>query len=82
MILGAFIAGAVGARLGGLSWREGAVLGVLMNCRGLLVLVVALAAVNAGVITGPLQVGAVLMALLTTGMTGPLFDLARRGDTA
>lgn len=73
-IAGKWIAGAVGARLGGLSWAEGNVLGILMNCRGLLVLVAALLAVNSGVITGPLQVGAVLMALITTAMTGPLFD--------
>ena len=37
-------------------------------------LVVALAALNAGIITAPLQVGAVLMALITTMMTAPLFD--------
>lgn len=62
------------ARAGGLSWGEGNVLGVLMNCRGLLVLVVALIGFNAGVISAPLQVGGVVMALVTTMMTGPLFD--------
>ena len=66
--------GAVAARAGGLSWAEGNVIGVLMNCRGLLVLVVGLIAVNQGVISQQLQVGGVLMALITTGMTGPLFD--------
>lgn len=73
-IVGKWAGGALSARLGGLSWAEGSLLGVLMNCRGLLVLVVALIAVDAGVISGPLQVGAVLMALVTTMMTGPLFD--------
>ena len=68
--------GALFARLGGLTWREGTVLGVLMNCRGLLVLVVALIGVNAGVITPALQIGGVLMALVTTVMTGPLVDRA------
>lgn len=67
-------AGAVSARLGGLSWAEGNVLGVLMNCRGLLVLVVALAAADARIITPQMQIGGVLMALVTTAMTGPLFD--------
>ncbi len=72
-----WIAGAVFARLSGLSWAEGNVLGILMNCRGLLILVVALIALNeAGVITPEMQVGAVLMALVTTMMTGPLFDWA------
>lgn len=67
-------AGAVSARLGGLTWAEGNVLGILMNCRGLLVLVVALAAADAGAITPQMQIGGVLMALVTTAMTGPLFD--------
>lgn len=66
--------GAVLARAGGLSWAEGNVLGILMNCRGLLVLVVALVGIQGGVITPVMQLGAVLMALITTAMTGPLFD--------
>ncbi|MEX2238624.1 MAG: cation:proton antiporter [Dehalococcoidia bacterium] len=73
-VVGKWGAGAVAARLGGLSWPEGNVLGILMNCRGLLVLVVALIALNGGVITPAMQVGGVLMALITTAMTGPLFD--------
>ncbi|HEX8581416.1 MAG TPA: cation:proton antiporter [Acidimicrobiales bacterium] len=73
-IAGKWLAGAGFARLGGLSWAEGNVIGVLMNCRGLLVLVVALIALQDGVISGGLQVAAVLMALITTMMTGPLFD--------
>lgn len=73
-IVGKWAGGAVSARLGGLSWAEGNLLGVLMNCRGLLVLVVALIALNEGVISPALQTGGVLMALVTTAMTGPLFD--------
>lgn len=74
-IIGKWAGGAVAARLGGLSWAEGNVIGVLMNCRGLLVLVAALIAFNQGVISAQLQVAAVLMALITTMMTGPLFDV-------
>ncbi len=67
--------GAVFGRLGGLTWAEANVIGILMNCRGLLILVVALIALNdAKVITPEMQVGGVLMALITTMMTGPLFD--------
>ena len=66
--------GALCGRLAGLSWRDSNALGVLMNCRGLLVLVVGLIAVQQGVIAGPLQLGGVVMALVTTAMTGPLFD--------
>lgn len=73
-VVGKWAGGAVLGRLGGLTWAEGNVLGVLMNCRGLLVLVVALLGVQLGVITPVLQLGAVLMALITTAMTGPLFD--------
>lgn len=67
-------AGLLFGRLGGLSWAESNVIGIVMNCRGLLVLVVGLAALQAGVITPQLQVGAVLIALVTTAMTGPLID--------
>ncbi len=74
-IVGKWGAGAVAARIGGLSWAEGNVIGILMNCRGLLILVVALIALNeAKVITPEMQVGGVLMALVTTMKTGPLFD--------
>jgi Kef-type K+ transport system membrane component KefB len=73
-----WIGGAVFGRLGGLTWAEGNVLGVLMNCRGLLVLVVALIGVQANVITPLMQLGGVLMALVTTVMTGPLFDIFLR----
>ncbi|MGH9181709.1 MAG: cation:proton antiporter, partial [Acidimicrobiales bacterium] len=73
-IVGKWLGGAVFARLGGLSWAEGNVLGILMNCRGLLVLVVGLIGFSQGVISGPMQVGGVVMALVTTMMTGPLFD--------
>src|SRR5207245_280018 len=66
--------GAIFGRVGGLSWRESNVVGVLMNCRGLLVLVVALVGLQNGVITPIMQLGAVLMALITTAMTGPIFD--------
>jgi Kef-type K+ transport system membrane component KefB len=73
-IVGKWAGSAVFARLGGMSWNEGNVLGVLMNCRGLLVLVVGLIALNQGVITPPMQVAGVVMALVTTMMTGPLVD--------
>jgi Kef-type K+ transport system membrane component KefB len=73
-IVAKWAGGAVFSRAGGLSWREGNVLGILMNCRGLLVLVVALIAFQNNAISAQLQVGGVLMALITTMMTGPLID--------
>ncbi|MGH9013481.1 MAG: cation:proton antiporter [Acidimicrobiia bacterium] len=81
-IVGKWLGGALSARAGGLSWQEGNVIGILMNCRGLLVLVVALVAFNAGVISPQLQAGGVLMALITTMMTGPLFDRFQPAEAA
>jgi Kef-type K+ transport system membrane component KefB len=70
-----WLGGLIAGKLGGLTWAEANVIGILMNCRGLLILVVALIALNeARVITPEMQVGGVLMALVTTMMTGPLFD--------
>ena len=69
-----WLGGLVFGRAGGLTWSEANALGALMNCRGLLPLVVALVALNAGVISAQMQVGAVVMALVTTAMTGPLVD--------
>ncbi|HEX6402869.1 MAG TPA: cation:proton antiporter [Pseudonocardiaceae bacterium] len=67
--------GAVLARLSGLSWAESNVLGILMNCPGVIVLVVALVGLQNGVITSALQAGVVLVALIATAMTGPLLDV-------
>ncbi|CAN5635137.1 hypothetical protein BH24ACT4_BH24ACT4_08930 [soil metagenome] len=75
-VVGKLAGGAIFAKLGGLSWAQGTVIGVLMNCRGLLVLVAALVAVQAGAISPLLQLGGVVVALVTTAMTGPLFDKA------
>lgn len=77
-VVGKWLGSAAFARLGGLSWAEGNVIGILMNCRGLLVLVVALLALTAGVISPAMQVAGVVMALVTTMMTGPLFDWAAK----
>lgn len=63
---------AVLARASGLSWPESNVLGILMNCPGVIVLVVALVGLQNGVITPAMQAGVVLVALITTAMTGPL----------
>lgn len=74
------IAGAGTGRLFGLSWNEGATIGILANCRGLLVLVVALMGIESGVVTPRFQAVAVAIALVTTAMTGPLTDLASRSS--
>jgi Kef-type K+ transport system membrane component KefB len=58
----------------GLTWRESNAVGVLMNCRGLEILIVGLIGLQAGVLTEQMMAVFVLGAILTTLMTGPLFD--------
>ena len=59
----------------GLTWRESNALGVLMNCRGLEILIVGLIGLQAGVLTEQMMAVFVLGAIVTTLMTGPLFDV-------
>lgn len=59
----------------GLSWRESNVLGLLLNCRGLEILIVALVGTQLGVVTDEMQAAFVVAAIVTTLMTGPGVDL-------
>jgi len=63
------------ARVTGLSLRESAVIGALMNTRGLTELIVLNLALEKGVISEALFAALVIMALVTTFMTGPLLRL-------
>ena len=60
------------ARWAGMRWREASALGVLMNTRGLMELVVLNIGYDLGVISARMFAMLVLMALVTTFMTGPL----------
>ena len=62
------------ARVTGLGWREASVLGSLMNARGLTELIVLNLALEQGVISEGLFAALVLMAIVTTFMTGPLLN--------
>jgi Kef-type K+ transport system membrane component KefB len=55
-----------------LPWRESAVLGALMNTRGLTELIVLNLALSLGAISSALFAALVIMALVTTFMAGPL----------
>ncbi|HET6860679.1 MAG TPA: cation:proton antiporter [Streptomyces sp.] len=78
--LGKGLGGYFGARVGGSPRREAAQVGVLMNTRGLTELIVLQAGVSAGLLTAPLTLALIVMALTTTIMTGPLLLLLdRRG---
>lgn len=75
MVVGKWAVGYVTGRLVGLTSDEAHVLGVLLNCRGLLILVVALIGQQLGVVTPAVQAVFVLGAIITTVMTGPLVKL-------
>jgi Kef-type K+ transport system membrane component KefB len=63
------------ARAAGMPWRESAALGILMNTRGLMELVVLNIGLEIGVISTRLFSAMVLMALATTVITTPLLRL-------
>jgi Kef-type K+ transport system membrane component KefB len=69
--VGKFGGTCVAARLTGLHWRDAAVLGALMNTRGLMELVVLNIGLDLKVISPALFAMMVLMAIVTTMMTGP-----------
>ena len=74
-ISGKIAGGALGARLAGFTWRESFATGSLMNARGLMELIVMKVGLDAGLIGPELFTMLLVMALLTTVMTGPLLNL-------
>jgi len=74
-IVGKLVGAALAARLGGLDWRSSALVGTLMNTRGLSELIVLNVALQQQVISSALFTMMVLMALITTFMAGPLVRL-------
>lgn len=74
-ILGKFGGATVAARVSGMGWRESGAIGILMNTRGLMELVVLNIGLDIGVISPALFTILVLMALVTTFMAGPLIEL-------
>jgi Kef-type K+ transport system membrane component KefB len=65
----------ISARLMGMSWREAGAIGVLMNTRGLMELVILNIGLELGLIPVSLFSMMVLMALITTFMTSPVLAL-------
>lgn len=70
--LGKFGGTFVAARMGGFEWRPAAALGILMNTRGLMQLIVLNVGLELGVITPAVFTMMVLMALATTVATTPV----------
>ncbi|MEU4746511.1 cation:proton antiporter, partial [Actinosynnema sp. NPDC023658] len=77
-ILGKVGGGYAGARLAGQDRRTSLSVGVLVNTRGLTEIVVLQAGYSAGLLSVQLFLALVVMALATTGMTGPLLSLIER----
>jgi Kef-type K+ transport system membrane component KefB len=68
----------VASRLVGYGWRDSAALGVLMNTRGLVELIVLNIGLDLGIISPTLFTMLVVMALVTTFMTTPILQLLLR----
>jgi K+:H+ antiporter len=73
--LGKFGGTLVASRLSGVGWRDSAALGILMNTRGLVQLIVLNVGLDLGVISPRLFTMLVLMALVTTLMATPILQL-------
>jgi len=72
--LGKFGGSAIAARITGLPWRDASALGILMNTRGLVELIVLNVGLDFGVISPTLFAMLVIMALVTTFATSPILD--------
>lgn len=74
-VAGKIVGGAAGARIAGQSWRTSLAVGSLMNARGLMELIVIKVGLDIGVIGNEMFTLLMVMAIVTTVMTGPLLTL-------
>jgi Kef-type K+ transport system membrane component KefB len=74
-VLGKFGGSSISAKLVGYSWRDSLSIGALMNTRGLMELIVLNIGYDLGILSPAIFTIMVLMALVTTFMTGPLLNL-------
>jgi Kef-type K+ transport system membrane component KefB len=75
-LLGSYL----GARLGGQSRWDSMRIGAMMNTRGLTELIVLQFGYSMGILTAPLFLAMVVMALVTTALTGPLLGLIDQAE--
>ena len=73
--IGKLGASALAARLTGMNWRDSLQLGALMNTRGLMELIVLNIGYDLGILSPRIFTMLVIMALITTVLTGPLLTL-------
>jgi Kef-type K+ transport system membrane component KefB len=74
-VAGKFFGSALAAKFVGHSWKDSLSIGTLMNTRGLMELVVLNIGYDLGVLSTEIFTMMVIMALVTTFMTGPALDL-------
>lgn len=74
-VIGKFFGSALAAKFVGQSWRDSLTIGALMNTRGLMELIVLNIGYELGVLSPMIFTMMVIMALVTTFMTGPALDL-------
>lgn len=74
-VAGKFLGSALAAKFVGQSWRDSLTIGALMNTRGLMELVVLNIGYELGVLSPKVFTMMVIMALVTTFMTGPALDI-------
>jgi Kef-type K+ transport system membrane component KefB len=74
-VIGKFLGSALAAKFVGQSWRDSFTIGALMNTRGLMELIVLNIGLDLGVLTPEVFTMMVIMALVTTFMTGPTLNL-------
>lgn len=74
-VLGKFIGSALAAKFVGQNWRDSLTIGALMNTRGLMELIVLNIGLDLKVLTPEVFTMMVIMALVTTFMTGPALNL-------
>ena len=77
-IIGKFLGSALASRFVGQNWKDSLAIGALMNTRGLMELVVLNIGYDLGVLTPEIFAMMVIMALVTTFMTGPSLSLINR----
>ncbi len=74
-VVGKFFGSALAAKFVGQNWRDSLTIGALMNTRGLMELVVLNIGYDLGVLSTEIFTMMVIMALVTTFMTGPAIDV-------
>lgn len=74
-VVGKFLGSALAAKFVGQNWKDSLTIGALMNTRGLMELIVLNIGLELKVLTPAVFTMMVIMALVTTFMTGPALDL-------